>query len=132
MVNDAPKIAALGVFFSLTSESGWSSIPTTLLFSIVALGMSMGSIFAGLKVTKTLAEHVTPMDNAEGLAANATTAFLLLFASELGLPVSVTYVIGSSVIGLGVRRAIKDVSWRTVKRMILSWVVTVPASGFIV
>lgn len=94
--------------------------------------MSMGSIFAGLKVTKTLAEHVTPMDNAEGLAANATTAFLLLFASELGLPVSVTYVIGSSVIGLGVRRAIKDVSWRTVKRMILSWVVTVPASGFIV
>jgi hypothetical protein len=31
----------------------------------------------------------------------------------------------------GVRRAIKDVSWRTVQKMAISWVVTVPTSGLI-
>lgn len=130
-VNDAPKIAALGAFFFLTGTGDWSSVPVAWLFTIVALGMTLGSIFASRRVIETLAEHVTPMNHAEGLAANATTAFLLLSASEMGFPVSITYVIASSIVGLGVRRAIKEVSWKTVQRMAISWVVTVPTSGFI-
>jgi PiT family inorganic phosphate transporter len=130
-VNDAPKVAALGAFFFLTGDGNWARVPTALLFVIVALGMTLGSLFASRRVTETLAERVAPIDNVEGLAANATTAFLLLFASSQGLPISLTYVISSSIVGLGFRRAIKDVCWRTVRKMVVSWVVTVPVSGLI-
>lgn len=130
-VNDAPKVAALGAFFFLTGDGNWAEVPTALLFVITALGMTLGSLFASRKVSETLAERVAPIGNVEGLAANATTAFLLLFASEQGLPISLTYVISSSIVGLGFRREVKNVCWRTVRKMAISWVVTVPVSGFI-
>jgi PiT family inorganic phosphate transporter len=130
-VNDAPKVAALGAFFFLTGDGNWAEVPTALLFVIAALGMTLGSLFASRKVSETLAERVAPIGNVEGLAANATTTFLLLFASGQGLPISLTYVISSSIVGLGFRREIKNVCWRTVEKMVISWVVTVPISGFI-
>lgn len=130
-INDAPKMVALGAFFYLTSDQGWSGVPVVMLFTIVALGMTLGSLMAGRRVTETLAQRVTKMDHAEGLAANATTASLLIFASHLGLPASVTHVISSSIIGLGMRRAIQDVSWRMVRRMAVAWLVTLPFSGLL-
>ncbi len=128
-LNDAPKMVALGAFFYLANGGDWSLVPAIPLFVIVAAGMTLGSLVAGRRVTETLAERVTTMDHAEGLAANATTALLVIWASRLGLPTSITYVIGSSVVAMGIRRAIQDVSWRTVSRMASAWLVTLPVSG---
>jgi PiT family inorganic phosphate transporter len=49
----------------------------------------------------------------------------------LGLPASTTHVISSSIIGLGVSRAISGISWRTVGRMVLAWLVTFPTAGIL-
>ncbi len=128
-VNDAPKIVSLGAFFYLAGDQSWNSVPVIPLFVLVAIGMALGSLFAGRRVTKTLAEGVTTLDHAEGLAANAATASLLILISWLGLPASITQVISSSIISMGMRRAIRDVSWRTVRRMAVAWLVTLPFSG---
>jgi PiT family inorganic phosphate transporter len=129
-VSDAPKIAALGAFFYLAGEKNWL-VPVVSLFPIVAIGMTLGSLIAGRRVTETLAERVTVIGHAEGLAANATTAVLVIWASRIGLPVSITHVISSSIIGLGLRRGIEQVSWQTVGRMGLAWLVTLPTSGIL-
>ena len=130
-VNDAPKIAALGAFFYLTGEMSWSRSELVLLFAVVATGMALGSLVAGKRVTETLAKGITPMDNVEGLAANATTAFLVISASRLGLPVSITHVISTSIIGIGALRHVRFVSWSTVNRMALAWFITLPTSGIL-
>ncbi|HEV7126588.1 MAG TPA: inorganic phosphate transporter, partial [Ktedonobacterales bacterium] len=101
------------------------------LFVLVALGMGAGSAVGGLKVTRTLAEKVTKMDHTEGFAANLTTAVLVAFASNLGLPVSTTHVSSGAIIGIGLRSGLGRVNWKVVRDMALAWVVTLPGAGLL-
>lgn len=123
-VNDAPKILAVGVaagaLLGLTNEG---------LYVLVAAAMGAGSLIAGFRVTRTLAEKVTPIEPGNGFAANLVTALLVAGASRFALPVSTTHVSTGSVVGVGLSRGGSDVRWKTVGEMLLAWVVTLPASG---
>lgn len=130
-LNDTPKIVALGVAFYLISSSNPKYQTPFWLFALVALGMGLGSFISGLKVTKTLAEKVTKMDNTEGFSANIVTAFLVAYASNLGLPVSTTHVSSGAIIGIGLRRGVGSVRWKVVRDVALAWVVTLPAAGLL-
>jgi len=121
-LNDAPKIAALGVVPALTLGRD-----TTLLFILVALAMVFGSLKTGRRVTETLAEKITPMSTVEGLSANLVTGFLVAFASHWGLPVSTTHVSAAAIMGIGLRRNERVVRWKTVWSMLQAWVITLPA-----
>jgi PiT family inorganic phosphate transporter len=128
-LNDTPKIVALGVAFYLISSGNPKYQTPFWLFALVAVGMGLGSFISGLKVTKTLAEKVTKMDNTEGFSANIVTAFLVAYASNLGLPVSTTHVSSGAIIGIGLRRGVKSVRWKVVRDMALAWIVTLPGAG---
>lgn len=128
-VNDTPKIVALGFFITTTTGLGTSTL--TPLFFIAAIAMALGSYVKGLPVTRLLAEKVTKMDDREALGANLTTAVLVSTASTLSLPVSTTHVISSAIIGFGLKKGSSGVSWRVVRDMILSWVVTLPVAGIL-
>ncbi len=125
-LNDAPKIVALGLPLSLilNLSSSW-------MFVLVALGMGLGSIIAGLRVTETLAEKITRMSTVEGLSANLITSFLVAFASHWGVPVSTTHVSSGAIIGLGLRRPQGSVQWKTVGLVLQAWIVTLPAAAIL-
>ncbi len=125
-LNDAPKVLGLGIV-AATSLS--LSLP--LAFLGVAVAMTAGSLLRGLKVTETLAEKVTKMEPLEGLAANLVTAGLVVFASHLALPVSTTHVSSGAIIGLGLKRDARQIQWKTVREMLLAWVVTLPAAALV-
>lgn len=125
-VNDAPKILAIGA--SVGAVAGLSQ---SGLYLLVALAMGAGSILAGLRVTKTLAEKVTTIEPQNGLAANVVTSFLVALASRFALPVSTTHVSSGAIVGVGLSRGGSSVRWRTVGEMLLAWVVTLPASGIL-
>ncbi|TWH48057.1 inorganic phosphate transporter [Sporomusa sp. KB1] len=127
-MNDTPKIVALGVFIVMTTDINQTTILTPL-FLVTAVGMTLGSYVKGLPVTKLLAEKITKMDDREALGANLTTAFLVSYASNLGLPVSTTHVISSAIIGFGLKKGSGGVDWKVVRDMLLSWVVTLPVSA---
>jgi phosphate/sulfate permease len=97
---------------------------------------------------------VTTIDEAGSVASTATTAVLVLAASNCGLPVSTTHVSSSAIVGTGLRKRFKGhvceacgtavclctdigaqpghaVHWSVVHNMMLSWVVTLPAAGVI-
>ncbi len=101
------------------------------LFPAVGLTMGIGSYWAGRRVTETLAEKVTDMDEAESFAANAVTAALVAGTSVLGLPVSSAEVGAGSITGVGMRTGIRTVNWSMVRDMALAWVVTFPAAGLL-
>lgn len=125
-LNDAPKVLGLGV----VAAAGLSlSLP--MAFLGVAVAMTAGSLLRGLKVTETLAEKVTKMEPLEGLAANLVTAGLVIFASHLALPVSTTHVSSGAIIGLGLKRGPGGIQWKTVREMILAWIVTLPAAALV-
>ncbi len=129
-VNDAPKIAAMVLLG--TAATSWPS-PTfqVMTFIGVAAAMGLGSYLGGLRVTEVLAEKVTTMDHAEGLSANLTTSSLVLISATMGLPVSTTHVSSSAIIGIGLVKGVDAVQWKTVRNMVLAWIVTLPAAGLL-
>lgn len=131
-LNDAPKLAGLGVLLILMS---FQAQPDRLqgygLALLIALAMGVGSLLGGLRVTETLAERVTKMDDREGTSANVVAAVLVSGAALLGLPVSTTHVVSGSIIGIGVERRDGRLDLRVVRDMVLAWLVTLPGAGAI-
>jgi len=125
-LNDTPKIVALGVLAA--AGLGVSGPP---FYAAVALGMGTGGLIGGLRVTETLARKVTTMSPIEGFAANAVTAALVGLASWAALPVSTTQVSAGSVFGIGLRRGAGAVRWRTVRDVLLAWLVTLPVAALV-
>jgi PiT family inorganic phosphate transporter len=125
-LNDTPKIVALGIVASATV--GISGVP---FYLVVALAMGGGSLIAGFRVTETLARKVTPMSPGEGFAANLVTTLLVGAASLVALPVSTTHVSSGAIIGIGLHRGTETIHWRTVRDMLLAWLVTLPVSALV-
>lgn len=125
-VNDAPKVLAVGV-----AGGALAGLTNVGFYVLVAAAMGIGSLIAGFRVTRTLAERVTPIEPANGFAANLVTALLVAVASRLALPVSTTHVSSGAIVGVGLSGRGGDVRWRTVGELMLAWVVTLPASGLL-
>ncbi len=123
-LNDTPKILALGVGVAATLGIGSFGF-----YLIVAVAMTLGSLIAGFRVTRTLAEKVTPISHENGVAANLATSILVGLASRFTLPVSTTHVSSGAIIGVGISRGGKEIRWKTVGEMLLAWVVTLPVAG---
>ncbi len=127
-LNDTPKIVALGAGFA--AVPGSERVPVWI-FLATAAAMVAGSWAGGRRVTHTLAERVTQLDDREGLGANLATALLVGFASTRGLPVSTTHVASAAIVGVGARRGWGAVRWRTVGEVALAWLVTLPVAALI-
>jgi len=123
-LNDAPKILALGV-----TAAAADGVPLGGSYLLVAAAMGAGSYLAGARVTETLAGKVTHMTPGEGFAANLVTSILVAAASTVGLPVSTTHVSTSAIVGIGLHG--RTVRWRTVRALLLGWVVTLPVAGLL-
>lgn len=126
-MNDAPKMVAI-VLAAAMLRGRFEVRPAA--FAFVTLGMLAGSWLAGRRVTKLLAEKITPMDHWEGFLANAVTAALVLPGATLGLPMSTTHVSSGTIIGIGLQNS-ATVQWKTVRDMLLAWLVTLPVAGLL-
>ena len=125
-LNDTPKIVALGIVAA--AAFGGSGFP---FYAAVAAAMGAGSIIGGLRVTETLARKVTPMEPAEGFLANVVTTVLVGLASLAALPVSTTQVSSGAIIGIGLHRGGESIQWKTVRGMLLAWLVTLPVAALV-
>jgi inorganic phosphate transporter, PiT family len=124
-MNDAPKMVAI-VLAAAMLRGNYDIRPAA--FALVSLGMIAGSWLAGRRVTTVLAEGITPMEHWEGFLANAVTAALVTPGAALGLPMSTTHVSSGSIMGIGLQNT-AEINWRTVREMVLAWVVTLPVAG---
>jgi PiT family inorganic phosphate transporter len=118
-LNDAPKIAAL-----LLAAAPLAAGPAYLT---VAATVAAGGLFGARRVARTISHRITPMETGPALSANLATAFLVLAASGLGLPVSTTHVSIGAIFGIGIagRRARRAV----VLEILLAWMVTLPLAA---
>jgi PiT family inorganic phosphate transporter len=66
-----------------------------------------------------------------GFAAETTAAAIIHGASSLGIPVSTTHVISTSIMGVGAVKRFGAVKWGIVERIIWAWVLTLPVCGLI-
>lgn len=124
-VNDTPKIVALLLSSQAAAQlGGWSA---RWAFGLVAVCMAVGGLLGARKVGRTMSRDITDMNVGQGLTANLVTAFLVIVASRLGMPVSTTHVSCGALFGLGVvtRRA----RWKTIGTILVAWVTTLPIAA---
>jgi len=74
-----------------------------------------------------LSHKVTAMNPGQGFSANLVTAFLVIIASRLGMPVSTTHVSVGALFGIGVLS--DSANKRVIASIVSSWVGTLPLAA---
>eukprot|EP00182_Erythrolobus_australicus_P003234 CAMPEP_0185830272 /NCGR_PEP_ID=MMETSP1353-20130828/729_1 /TAXON_ID=1077150 /ORGANISM="Erythrolobus australicus, Strain CCMP3124" /LENGTH=552 /DNA_ID=CAMNT_0028528149 /DNA_START=43 /DNA_END=1697 /DNA_ORIENTATION=- len=95
------------------------------------VGILAGLWLLGHKVMATIGRNITLMTPIRGLCAELATAFSVLIASYLGIPVSTTHCSVGGVIGVGLMetKGYRKVNWKLIGLVVLSWIITLPAAG---
>jgi len=129
--NDAQK--TMGVITLALIMAGWQSSdqadPHLWVIFACALAIALGTYMGGWRIIRTLGRGLTGVKPAQGFSAETSTAATILASSALGFALSTTQVASGSVIGSGLGRRGSTVRWRTVGRIAVGWVLTLPASG---
>jgi PiT family inorganic phosphate transporter len=127
--NDAQK--TMGVLtMALASYYGWTGDEWAVPFWVIisaALAMGAGTAMGGWRIVKTMGLGVVELRTIDGFAAETAAATVIEVASRLGIPVSTTQVISSSILGVGATRSLSAVRWGIAGRIVTAWVVTLPA-----
>ena len=96
---------------------------------VCALVMAAGTAAGGWKIINTLGYKLTELKPIHGFAAETTSATILLFAAKLGMPVSTTHSITTSIMGVGLaKKEGKSLCFGTAGRILFAWVLTIPAT----
>lgn len=95
----------------------------------VALALSLGTMVGWKRVATTIGEKIgkNGMTYAQGVSAQVTAALSIGVASYTGMPVSTTHVLSSAVAGTMIVDG-GGVQSKTVKNILLAWVLTLPVS----
>ena len=96
---------------------------------VAASALSFGTAVGGWRIMRTMGHRVVELEPVHGFAAETTAATVLLVTAHLGMPVSTTHVISSAIMGVGSARGPKGVRWGVARRILLAWIVTLPAAG---
>lgn len=91
--------------------------------------MALGTLLGGWRIVKTMGMRITKLKPLQGGCAELAGASTLFLATNLGIPVSTTHTIAGSIFGVGVMNNLSGVRWNVAQRMVLAWVVTLPAAG---
>jgi PiT family inorganic phosphate transporter len=76
-----------------------------------------------------MGQKMVKLHPVNGFAAETTAALIIYGASTLGVPVSTTHVISTTIMGVGATKRLSAVKWGIVERIVWAWVLTLPATG---
>jgi PiT family inorganic phosphate transporter len=96
---------------------------------ICALTMAAGTAAGGWKIIKTMGHKMVKLQPVHGFAAETTAATLLAVTGTLGMPVSTTHAITTSIMGVGCSKRFSALKLGVVERIIWAWMLTIPAAG---
>jgi PiT family inorganic phosphate transporter len=71
------------------------------------------------------------LEPVHGFAAETGAAAVLLATAHIGLPVSTTHTITSSVMGVGAIKRFSAVRWGVTARILYAWIFTLPGAALI-
>ncbi|HIL42770.1 MAG TPA: inorganic phosphate transporter [Gammaproteobacteria bacterium] len=128
----ANAIGPLAAIFGVIESGGIIGAKSTLPLWVLLVGgggIVFGLITYGHKVIATVGTGITQLTPSRGFAATLAAASTVVIASGTGLPVSTTQVLVGAVLGVGLARGMAALDTRVIKKIFLSWIVTLPAGA---
>ncbi|MBA3235427.1 MAG: inorganic phosphate transporter [Chloroflexi bacterium] len=96
---------------------------------VSATALSLGTAVGGWRIMRTMGTRVAKLEPVHGFAAETTAAAILFGTAHFGMPVSTTQVISGAIMGVGSSQGLRRVRWGVARRILVAWVVTLPAAG---
>jgi PiT family inorganic phosphate transporter len=107
-----------------------SAIPIWVLV-LGGCGIVVGLATYGRHVIATVGHRITQLTPSRGFAAGQAAATTIVIASGTGIPISTTHTLVGAVLGVGMARGIEAIDLRVVRRIFVSWVITIPAGALL-
>ncbi|MFP7364818.1 inorganic phosphate transporter [Corynebacterium callunae] len=130
--NDAQK--TMGVIFLSLVATGHLGADADIPFWVkasCAIAIAVGTYTGGWRVIRTLGKGLVEIDSPQGMAAETSSAAIILTSSHFGMALSTTHVATGSIMGTGIGRTGSSVRWSVAGRMALAWIITLPASAIV-
>ncbi len=96
-----------------------------------AVTMAAGTAAGGYRIIRTMGHKMVKLQPVHGFAAETTAAIIIDAASIIGVPVSTTHVISTSIMGVGATKRLSAVKWGVVERILWAWVLTMPVTALL-
>jgi PiT family inorganic phosphate transporter len=118
---------------------GWASFVRIPEFTVVpkwivvvcAVTMAAGTAGGGMRIIRTMGQRLVKLQPVQGFAAETSAALVIYGASTIGVPVSTTHVISSSIMGVGSAKRFSAVKWIVAERIIWAWIFTLPVTALL-
>ena len=130
--NDAQK--TMGVITLALIANGTLAAKSNAPFWVIlacALAISIGTYLGGWRVIRTLGKGLVEIESPQGMAAESSSAAIILLSASFGYSLSTTHVATGSIIGTGLGKKGADVRWNVAGRMATAWVFTLPSAGLV-
>jgi len=135
--NDAQK--TMGIILPLLFSIGYfgvaadpNNLPMPLWVILAAhTAIALGTLSGGWRVVKTMGYKITRLRPVQGFAAETAGASTIIGASLLGIPVSTTHIICTSIMGVGTTMGASAVKWGVARTIMWAWILTIPISALI-
>jgi PiT family inorganic phosphate transporter len=135
--NDAQK--TMGIIIPLLFSIGYfgagvdpNNLPVPVWVILAAhAAIALGTISGGWRIVKTMGYKITKLRPVHGFAAETAGAATIIGASMVGIPVSTTHVICSSIMGVGSTMGASTVKWGVARSIVMAWILTIPVSALI-
>ena len=129
---DAQK--TMGVIFLALVAAGSadeaSRIPTWVILAC-AVAIAAGTLSGGWRVIRTLGKGLVEIESPQGMAAESSSAAIILTSAAGGMALSTTHVSTGSILGTGLGRKGAEVRWGVAMRMVAAWLITLPCAAFV-
>lgn len=128
VANAIGPLAAVIMVLKTGSISTQVAVPIWVLV-LGGAGIVTGIATFGYRIIQTIGTKITKITPSKGFAATFGAATTVLICSKLGMPISTTHTLVGSVIGVGVAGGMGAVNLSTLRGIVSSWFITIPASG---
>ncbi|WP_156690270.1 inorganic phosphate transporter [Mycobacterium sp. Marseille-P9652] len=130
---DAQKTMGI-IFLALMSYGSLSkstTAPPLWVIGACALAMAAGTYLGGWRIIRTLGKGLVEIKSPQGMAAESSSAAVILLSTHFGYALSTTQVCTGSVLGSGLGKPGGEVRWGVAGRMVVAWLVTLPLAGLV-
>ncbi len=128
---DAQKTMGI-IFLALMSYGSLSRsavAPPLWVIVACAVSMALGTYLGGWRIIRTLGKGLVEIKAPQGMAAESSSAAVILMSTHFGYALSTTQVCTGSVLGSGLGKPGGEVRWGVAGRMAVAWLVTLPLAG---
>jgi sodium-dependent phosphate transporter len=99
------------------------------ILAVGGLGMSVGIFAYGYKIIRAIGVKLIKVTPSRGASIELAAAFVIIFGSYLGIPLSTTHCQVGATAGVGILEGKNGVNKRTVLITMLGWVLTLIIAG---